>query len=244
MARSAPWLLIVTGGSRGLGAALVARARQSGHRVLALSRTAGEHDDDRVLDLARPETIAPALVPELRAAAEHGFGRFVLINNAAVLDPIGACSDPGAISRHMAVNLVAPIVASRLFIETLARTAADKRIVLISSGAATRAIAGWSLYGAAKAGLDQFGRVLAEEQQACDWPVDVVSISPGVIDTDMQAGIRAASERDFPQVERFRELHRSGALRDPDAVAAAVLAGLARAERFQGQVVDLARFVG
>jgi len=78
---------------------------------------------------------------------------------------------------------------------------------------------GWSLYCSAKACLDSFIRTLALEQGQEPHPFLALSIDPGVIDTEMQAGIRAEDRNDFPDLARFRELAASGALRPPAEVA-------------------------
>lgn len=238
------WLLIVTGSSRGLGATLTAQARAAGHTVIGISRSGGDHALDVRLDLNQPEVIAQTLAPLLRGHACAEIAQYVLINNAAMLGPVGADYDAAGASAHMALNLVAPIVLSRVFVGTLAEAAVTKRIVNISSGAATRAIPGWSLYGAGKAGLNHFGRVLAAEQAMVARPVEVVNVSPGVIDTGMQAVIRAASVADFPQVEMFRDLHAQGVLQSPESVAARLLAGLAGSRAFAGETLDITDFSG
>ncbi|MEX0834806.1 MAG: hypothetical protein WD010_01855, partial [Nitriliruptor sp.] len=53
-----------------------------------------------------------------------------------------------------------------------------------------------------------------------DRPVRVLAVAPGVVATDMQVAIRATDAADFPNVDRFRDLHASGELADPDDVAA------------------------
>ncbi len=237
-----PWLLLVTGGSRGLGAALIAQARAAGHLALGISRSGGAHRHDVRFDLGRPEALADRLIPLLRQGIAPDVEQYILINNAAVLGPVGMRYSAAEAEAHIAVNLLAPIVLSRVFVDALAEVAARKRIVNLSSGAATRAIPGWSLYGASKAGLDHFGRVLAAEQALSKHPVDVVNLSPGVIDTDMQVAIRASTPEAFPQVEQFRDLHARGALQSPESVAERLLAGLAGARRFTGETLDLDTF--
>ena len=65
-----------------------------------------------------------------------------------------------------------------------------KRILNISSGAGRNPYEGWGAYCTTKAGLDHFSRVVAMEQANEQYPVEIVSIAPGIIDTDMQATIR------------------------------------------------------
>ncbi|MBS1163944.1 MAG: short-chain dehydrogenase, partial [Burkholderiaceae bacterium] len=101
-------------------------------------------------------------------------------------------------------------------------------VLNISSGAGRRAIAGWAVYCAAKAGLDQLSRVMAEDEARRPNGAKVVSLAPGVIDTDMQGEIRSAEPTGFPDLPRFRELKASGQLASADDAAARVLAYLAR----------------
>src|SRR5690606_26195986 len=146
---------------------------------------------------------------------------WVLVNNAGLLGPIGAQYAASDIQQVLQVNLAAPMLLARCFIDTLAEVDARKTVINISSGAATRVIRGWSLYSASKAGLDHFGRCLAAEQVDAAHPVDVVNLSPGVIDTGMQARIRAAGPEQFPDHARFVDLHARHALASPEAVAEA-----------------------
>jgi benzil reductase ((S)-benzoin forming) len=237
-----PHLLVITGASRGIGAALAAQAVASGHRVLGIARHGSTEGDSLSLDLSRPDLIEPALRAALRERIDSGIDGYTLVNNAATLDPIGSDFDANAASTHMSVNLVAAIVASHAFIRSLADVAAAKRIVNISSGAATRAIEGWSLYCASKAGLDHFGRCLALEQQRAVHPVDVVGVSPGVVDTDMQARIRNADPAQFPDLPVFQAMQQQGHLASPYAVAAKLLRGILGPVRFGGQVLPIDEF--
>jgi NAD(P)-dependent dehydrogenase (short-subunit alcohol dehydrogenase family) len=93
----------------------------------------------------------------------------------------------------------------------------------ISSGAALYGYGGWTLYCAAKAGLENFIRALATEQKMEAHPFIAVNINPGVMDTEMQALIRATSAADFPDVGRFVHRKEQGELALPDGVAAAIM---------------------
>ena len=67
-----------------------------------------------------------------------------------------------------------------------------RRVVNISSGAASSPYAGWSVYCASKAGLDHFTRCVGLEQRGQAFPVTCIALAPGVIDTGMQEVIRAS----------------------------------------------------
>jgi benzil reductase ((S)-benzoin forming) len=236
------WLFVITGASRGIGASLAGLAVDEGHEVLAIAR--GECPAGRSvrLDLGQPETIEqvlPGLLGEYRSRPLDGV---VLVNNAATIDPIGNTYSAAEATRHVAVNLVAPAVLTRLFLDVFASLAIAKRIVNVTSGAAQRAFEGWSLYGASKAGLDHFGRCLALEQQRVDHPADVVALSPGVVDTAMQASIRAADETQFPLRPMFDELKAGGRLADPQDIARLMLRGILGPRRYEGAVVRVEDF--
>ena len=98
--------------------------------------------------------------------------------------------------------------------------ASQRLIVNISSGAAKRAIAGWSVYCAAKAGLEMATRVAALEAPA---DLAICSLAPGVVDTPMQANVRVATVSDFPDGDKFRAMKADGILRDANVVAREII---------------------
>lgn len=236
------WL--ISGASRGLGAALARAAHARGDAVLGIARGGSAAGETLHWDLAELDGLAEAVTARLIAARDGAAPprRWVLVNNAGLLGPVGSRYGATDIAPLLQVNLGAPMLLARCFVDSLAEVAAPKQVINVSSGAATRVIEGWSLYCASKAGLDHFGRCLAAEQQHATHPVDVVNLSPGVIDTGMQAQIRAADAAGFPDHERFVALHAHGALASADAVAAAILRGVDGRRRHAGATVDLAGF--
>jgi benzil reductase ((S)-benzoin forming) len=236
------WLFVITGASRGIGAALAGLAVDEGHDVLALARAECPAGRALALDLSQPATIEQVLPPLLAEYGTRPLDGAVLVNNAASIEPIGSDYDAAAAMHHLALNLVAPIVLSRVFLRAFAEHAIDKRIVNVTSGAAQRAFDGWSLYGAGKAGLDHFGRCLALEQQRAAHPADVVAVSPGVVDTGMQQRIRAADEAQFPLRPMFDDLKAGGRLADPKDIARRMLRGILGRRRYDGAVVRVEDF--
>lgn len=188
-------LYIITGGSRGLGAALAQHLDQPGNTVISLARTTNPalQCEQWTLDLADPLPAAERLQTWLRA--HTGWQSATLINNAALLSAPGplATSDLAQLSAAMRVGLEAPTLLSRVF---LAETAdvPTRRLLNISSGLGRRAMAGSASYCAVKAGLDHLSRALALEEPG----VGIVSLAPGVIDTDMQVQLRGADPARFP----------------------------------------------
>ncbi len=238
-------LFIVTGHTKGLGAALVERiARQTDNEIIALGRAAdgpiagGAQLQVDLADIAALEAAFDRLEARL---ANRRYERAVLVNNAGVVSPVGMLDrvDAGELAANLSVNLVAPLVLMRRFLQATATLAKRRRVINISSGAGRRPIFGWGAYCAAKAGLDMATRVAALEAQAARTGVELVSLAPGVIDTAMQGVIRSSSPEEFVDVERFRQLKAAGELRDPGDVADDILRLEANGKLFAEPVADL-----
>lgn len=242
-----PRLALVTGGSRGLGAALCDQLIGDGWQVVELSRSA-PHAYSVPIDLSDPDSAIRSLearLPNLLNPAQPpltALQSLLIINNAGTLDPIGpAAQQPApALLANLHTNLCTPILVLARLVAHFQATACPKQLVNISSGAARTAYAGWSLYGAAKAGMEQFICCLAAEQARMPHPIVPINIYPGVIDTAMQAAIRASDETQFPARERFAQRHHSGALQPPARVAAAIRRIVARPDLQAGARYDVA----
>ena len=111
-----------------------------------------------------------------------------------------------------------------------------RKVLNISSGLGRRAMASQASYCTAKAGMDQFSSCVALEEAAKPHGARIVSLAPGVIDTEMQLQLRSAQSGDFPDVDRFAQLHAAGQLTSAQDAAARVLAWLDRPD-FGAQVV-------
>jgi NAD(P)-dependent dehydrogenase (short-subunit alcohol dehydrogenase family) len=218
-------LFIVSGASRGLGAALRDElARDTNNLVFGLSREPSRNTPPMNLyaDLGEIATIAPAFGHCVAAIAGKQFERAVLINNAGVIGPVGRFDAiaPLETAANISINLAAPMALTQLFANATRSCAKQRLVVNISSGAAKRAIAGWSAYCAAKAGLEMATRVAALEVEP---GLAICSLAPGVIDTGMQEQVRHASEAAFPEVGKFRAMKADGTLRGAASVARDIL---------------------
>jgi NAD(P)-dependent dehydrogenase (short-subunit alcohol dehydrogenase family) len=245
-------LFILTGASRGLGLAmaeqllapevrLLTLARQPGTELAARAQAAGCALTQLACDLAEPVVAATQLEAWLAQQDGGSFVRATLINNAGAIGVVGPIEqdDAGQVARLMRVNLEAPMLLARAFLAATAAWPGTRRVLNVSSGAGRRAIAGWSVYCAAKAGLDHFTRVLAADEALKPRGARVCSLAPGVIDTGMQAQLRAADGAGFPDQSLFHELKRSGQLASPADAAARVLAFLARPDFGTEPVADV-----
>jgi benzil reductase ((S)-benzoin forming) len=221
-------VVIVTGASKGIGYELRKQLQALGKKVIGIARTVDSDATSFVTaDLANTNLLEGILSSIIDEDIEMATS-FTLINNAGIVDPIGLVGNLTAaeIEKSMAVNLTAPIILSNIFINKLRDINMVKRIINISSGAGRNPYEGWGAYCTTKAGLDHFSRVVAMEQTNEKFPVEIVSIAPGIIDTDMQKTIRSSDEGDFPLLDQFITYKEQGILSSAKETAAKLIAVL------------------
>ena len=228
-------IVIVTGGSSGIGLATVRRLAQSGHQVFAASRNPDrpglpEGVTPVVLDVSSAESCRKAVE---QVVADAG-GLDVLVNNAGTgaIGPIEETSDEVA-ANNFEVNLFGPMRLARMVIPVM-RSRGGGRIVNVSSMNDVMAapFGGW--YSASKAALTAASLVLGSEVRAFN--IFVTVISPGLFRTKMasELGTRevdpasnyAAALRGMTLQDKDR-LEKAG---DPDEVAVAIEQALASPE--------------
>ena len=241
-------LTLLTGASRGLGLAMCAQRLERGHRVLAISRgrtelpvPAGAMLESWPADLAEPGPVAAQMEAWLRGFAPEGVASATLIHNAGVLSklaPLGD-SDTADLARALRVGLEAPLLLTAAFLRATAAWTAPRKVLMVSSGLGRRAMAGSASYCAAKAGMDHLARAVALEEARRPNGARIVSLAPGVIDTDMQRQLRGADAQLFPDRERFAALHEGGQLASPAGAAARLLAYLDREDFGANPVADV-----
>jgi benzil reductase ((S)-benzoin forming) len=226
---------ILTGHTLGLGAALQRALGARQIPVLGLARGTSTAPCQQVqIDLAAPRLLQDWLAgPQLRAYLDD-CDLALLINNAGMVQPVGALGDqdPDDVAMAVTLNVAAPLMLAA----AVARIMAGKqsRILHISSGAGSGAYPGWSVYCASKAALDHHARAAALDAVP---GLRVCSLAPGVIDTAMQEQIRATPLERFPMRARFIDMKASGALMPADACARKVVA-YALADGFGSTPVD------
>jgi benzil reductase ((S)-benzoin forming) len=238
-------LYVVTGTSRGLGEALARLiARDSSNELIAIARGADGDIPGGVriaADLGDADAVERACAQLAERVRGKRYDKAVLVNNAGIVQPVAPLerARPRDLERNLAVNLVAPMLLMRAFLEATAEGARLRRIINISSGAGRRPISGWSAYCAATAGQAMAPRVVALEAQSRGLAIEAVSLAPGVIDTGMQAHVRGVDACDFADVERFRRMKEEGALRAAEDVAADILRAEAAGRLASSPVSDL-----
>jgi 3-oxoacyl-[acyl-carrier protein] reductase len=196
--------VIVTGGSRGLGAAMIAGLLADGYRVSTCSRSKTEIIDRLSYEHADRFFWAPCEVGEadqvdafVTAANEQaGDDRlWGLVNNAGIAQAGILASFPNVESeRILKVNLLGTIqmarAAAKIMLAQKTNAFKGGRIINISSIIGTRGYNGLSAYSASKAGVDGFSRALARELGPRQ--ITVNSVAPGYVATEMSATLNPA----------------------------------------------------
>ncbi|WP_418320244.1 SDR family NAD(P)-dependent oxidoreductase [Piscinibacter sakaiensis] len=242
-------IYIVTGASRGLGAAIAEQLLAPGHTVLCISRKqnpaleplagkAGATLLQWQRDLADPERVAEELAQWLAGIGPAQLSTACLINNAAMISRVGPVDESSntELAQAVRVGIEAPLLLSASFLRATRDWPASRRILNISSGLGRRAMAGSAAYCAVKAGLDNLSRAMALDETGHANAARIVSLAPGVIDTDMQVQLRGADEAGFPDKANFVALKERGMLASPAQAARQVVDFLHRAE-FGNEVI-------
>jgi NAD(P)-dependent dehydrogenase (short-subunit alcohol dehydrogenase family) len=187
----------VTGGTSGLGLAIVRELLSRGARVAFVARTPGHVDavalahpgaHGIVGDVARKEDIYPIA---LQIAGNLG-GLDVLVNNASSLGPtpLALLADTGCeeVELALATNVLGPFRLTRALLGSLGASARDGRgsvVLNVSSDAAITPYPQWGAYGASKAALRHLSRIWDEELAAEG--IRFLSLDPGDMDTPLHA---------------------------------------------------------
>ncbi|MSO77174.1 MAG: SDR family NAD(P)-dependent oxidoreductase [Alphaproteobacteria bacterium] len=193
--RLAGRIALITGASRGIGAAVALRYAQEGAHLVLIARTQGglEEVDDRVRAIGGQATLLPLDLGEVEridqmAAAVHArFGRLdILVANAAslgVLTPLAHLA-PDVWNATLNLNLTANWRLIRA-LDPLLRVSEAGRAIFVTSGVARGAVAYWGAYAVAKAGLEMLAKVYAAETAKTAIRVNI--LDPGVVATRMRA---------------------------------------------------------
>jgi len=237
----------ITGAGRGFGRAAAMAMAKEGAALVLVSRTASELKETaetiqargggRALFFSADITRSDA-VQDLVREAVSCYGRIdILMNNAAVTGPIKPLCE---MEEHewnsvLAANLSAAFVASRIVVPYMKMQGGGK-IINVTSGLGTIVIPFFGPYSVTKAGLIHFTRMLAEELK--DSNIQVNGLDPGMMDTRMQADVRARG----PEVlgresyHRFMSAQKSGVLKSPEQPARlAVFLASAASDTITGQ---------
>jgi NAD(P)-dependent dehydrogenase (short-subunit alcohol dehydrogenase family) len=245
-------IYIITGASKGMGLEMARQLLKPTHQVLCLSRTASPElaqaaDVAGVSlvqwceNLADPAPVAQRLDAWLASKKHDRWASVTLINNAGTLGAMAPLQTiaPATIAQAITVDLIAPLQLTAAFLQANEGWPSVQKVLNISSGMSQRAMAGAALYGAAKAGMDHFSRCVALDEERRSPGARIVSLAPGVIDTDMQKELRNGHAELFPDKARYIQLQATGALTSPSEAARQVLAYLHHPEFGSESVVNI-----
>lgn len=238
-------LTILTGTTRGLGAAMAHQLAAGGQHLVTLSRkaslelseTAKAHGTALTqieVDLSCTQSVKNAALQLLPLLDGHSQIRF--IHNAGVVSPIAQTqnlTDIDVINAAFHVNITSAIFLTAHVLNSSPK-ATDRRVMLISSGAGRNVSSGWAVYCATKAAMDRFAEAAQLDQGT---GARVVSMAPGIIDTPMQETIRATSKQALPSLDRFIGFKENKQLADPASVAQRLLKVL-ESDAFGTKTID------
>ena len=198
--------VMITGASRGIGAAAARTFAAAGAKVALLARSqdaiaelAGEIGADAIAipcNVARFQEMAAAV----QATTDAFGGVDVLINNAGVIEPIARIehADPETWGQVIDVNLKGVMNGIAAVLPGM-RSRGGGSVLTISSGAAHNAIEAWSAYCASKAAVNMLGRCLHKEE--AENGIRAIGLSPGTVATQMQREIKASGINPVSQLD-------------------------------------------
>jgi len=217
----------ITGTSKGIGKAIAEAALEDDNTfVYGISRNVSiehkqyHHQHVDLSDITALRNNQHKLFPVLENPE-----KIVLINNAGVLGEVAYLGSQTTDNFEFVfdVNVIAPAMLMNTFISAYHEHNCPKTIVNISSGAGQRPVDGWSAYCASKAALDMISLTCQKEQDILQSGIKVYALSPGVVDTAMQAQIREVEEEQFSDLEKFIGLKENGDLQTPEQVSKKIL---------------------
>ncbi|MFD2829432.1 SDR family NAD(P)-dependent oxidoreductase [Corticicoccus populi] len=218
--------IFITGASRGLGEACLDVFRDD--RIISVSRTSIDKSynvyKEFNIDFNEESGLEEKLNEVFQSISPSTDDEIYLINSAGTVAPVKQVRELTAEDylKNYKVNVLAPAMLIKQFINTFENHSGKKRILTVSSGAAINPVEGWGAYCSSKAAVNMLDSVVRLETGRLDYPIQSAVFSPGVMDTDMQAEIRQSDETSFPDVERFKSYKSSGKLNSAFTVAEVV----------------------
>lgn len=236
---------IVSGGSRGIGAAAAIALADAGARVAVLARSKPDLDGvvERIVNAGGEAvgvpvdiTDADAVLGAREAVREHFGPAAILVNNAAIGEPLGRVweVDPDQVRRCSEVNFNGAMHVLRAFVPDMIE-AGTGRIVAVSSNAGATSIPTLGIYGATKAAFERLHLVAAAELAGTGVLVNV--LWPGGVDTELQGMLR---DDRFAYAEMARDVHSTGRLRTPEQVAPTIVTLCSQECADTGEIVNIA----
>jgi 3-oxoacyl-[acyl-carrier protein] reductase len=185
--------VVISGGSRGLGRALVLGLLEAGYHVSTFARHRTEfidqQSDNPNLFFKPADVCDPSSLVQFLKSGQERFGALHGLVNCAGVATVGvlALLPDERIEQAIATNLRGTLSLTRLAVRQMRLSDCGGSIVNISSVVGLRGYRGMAVYGATKGGVDAMTRALARELGA--WKIRVNSVAPGYLRTEMSAGL-------------------------------------------------------
>ncbi|MCP1183030.1 SDR family NAD(P)-dependent oxidoreductase [Paenibacillus sp. 1781tsa1] len=222
---------IITGTSKGIGKQLAELLLARGEWVYGISRGHSDelesseewsgryhHVQYDLADLSGIDDVVTYLLDQIPTQEADCIG---LINNAAMLEPLGPIEQCSAaeISQSLNISLAAPMILTSSFIQQTNHLSARRKIVNLSSGSGSYPAPSMAVYCTSKAGMNMFTQCVSLEQTGRQNPVEIIAFDPGMVDTELQAAARGKSAEEFALAGMFNQVYEAGQLRSPRDVA-------------------------
>lgn len=164
-----------------------------------------------------------------------------LVNNAGVIGDIKRIgnADDEAIMQLAAINVGSLMVVTNRFLKAVKNMQIPCTILNISSGAAKYEIDAWAPYCASKAAVDHFSKTVQHEQSITNGNARIFSVSPGIIDTEMQVNIRNSNPSDFSRHQDFVSLKQNNELATPEETAIRLAQILTNPKAYESVILDI-----
>lgn len=211
---------LITGASGGIGAGVAERFAALGVRLALCARSQPTLPEGATGVAASVDVTDPGAVADWVEGAAAALGPLDLcIANAGILGPLGPLrdDDPAEVAATFRANVEGVAHTAAAYARHVRGRDGDGVFLAISSGAGRNPTAGWAPYAASKAAVDALCQAFAQEE--ADAGLRVLAVAPGVVDTRMQAAIRASTPEAFPRHERFVQMKADEAFNSPAFVA-------------------------
>ncbi len=248
---------LITGTSRGLGESIAEFLLESYVHVIGVSRTknlglqakAKEYNVNYIhltTDLTVANEVEEMIIKANEILSEYEVNSLYIINNAGMLEPMNQAKevDSKKLIKHFQINALTPMMITNNFLKLSEKADYTLTIANITSGAATKAIYGWSAYSSSKASLNAYTQTVGIEQNVLKTYNKIFAFSPGIMDTDMQKHIRIQDKDAFIEVENFKNYKKSNLLKDTDVVAGVFLDILtSESEIRNGEIYNITDYI-